>query len=90
MIDKFRRLDRQLARFDERFEQLCFWNCREIRDKRSQKSDDADIMYKIAIDIPILYSVCDIQFKLNAEVHKKPIIQISEDFSTNLTAKFQS
>lgn len=65
-------------------------NQSERRYKRGKKNNDHDITHKIRVDIPILDGTCNIQSQLNVEVHEKPVIQISEDFSVESTVKFQS
>lgn len=78
-----------LSGLTKRLEQLCLQNHNKTRNQRRQKKDD-NITHKITTDIPILDGVCNIQPKLNVEVHEKPIIHISKDLSTKLTTKFQS
>lgn len=52
----------------------------ETMDEKSQKNDEDDMTYKIAIDISIIDDIYDIQLKLNTEVHEKSVFYISEDF----------
>lgn len=46
---------------------------------QSQKNDEDDMTYKIALDISIIDDIYDIQLKLNTQVHEKSVFYISED-----------
>lgn len=88
LIDEFRRLDSQFAEFNKRLNSYVFGTTmRQQMDERSQKNDDNDITHKIAVDIPILDGVCDIQpkskLKPKIDTHGKPIAQIFENLQKN-------